>query len=404
MSGRSGVTRGKAPTGSADARIHAALAPSTLRVLVVEDNPGDAELLVETLADVAPGETAFSCRCVVRLADARVALEEWPADVVLLDLTLPDGRGLDSLAAVRAAAPELPVVVMTGLADDTVALRALQAGAQDYLVKGRDGGGAIRRAVRHAVERQRLVSAARQATNLRDEVLAVVSHDLRNPLGTIGMCAQALGDPELESLDRVRSMGDIIQQACDWMMRLIEDLLDVARVESGTLTVDAWAVSATSVMEMIETMYRPLAEERSTELVIAMAPDLPKIQADTHRVVQALGNLISNALAFTPAGGRVTVGAERTAATDGTDGADGTDGIEGVRFSVADTGSGIAPEHLAHIFDRFWQARQTRRSGAGLGLAIVRGLVQAHGGTISVESTPGVGTTFTIVIPAAAVD
>src|SRR5690606_4845793 len=103
---------------------------------IVEDNPGDAELLVDTLDDVAPGGTAFSCRCVVRLADARVALDEWPADVVLLDLSLPDGRGLDSLAAVRTAAPEMPVVVMTGLADDALALQALQAGAQDYLVKG----------------------------------------------------------------------------------------------------------------------------------------------------------------------------------------------------------------------------------------------------------------------------
>ncbi|MHB1223580.1 MAG: ATP-binding response regulator [Gemmatimonadaceae bacterium] len=372
--------------------------PSALRVLVVEDNPGDAELLVETLDDVAPGDTAFSCRCVVRLADARVALDEWPADVVLLDLTLPDGRGLDSLAAVRAAAPELPVVVMTGLADDAIALRALQAGAQDYLVKGRDGGGAIRRAVRHAVERQRLVSAARQAANLRDEVLAIVSHDLRNPLGTIGMCAEALLDPGLDSFDSVRSTSDIIRRSCDWMMRLIEDLLDVARVESGTLTVDARPVEPGAVMEMVETMYRPLALERPAELIVSMAPDLPLIQADTDRVVQALGNLISNALAFTPAGGRVTVVASRVVGVDG--GVDG--GMDGgVRFSVADTGCGIAPEHLGHIFDRFWRARETRRSGAGLGLAIVRGLMEAHGGSVTVESVPGVGTTFTCTIPAA---
>lgn len=391
MSGRSAGTPGPALGASADARISAALAPSTLRVLVVEDNPGDAELLVETLDDVAPGDTTFSCRCVVRLADARVALDEWPADVVLLDLTLPDGRGLDSLAAVRAAAPELPVVVMTGLADDAIALRALQAGAQDYLVKGRDGGGAIRRAVRHAVERQRLVSAARRATNLRDEVLAVVSHDLRNPLGTIGMCTQALRDPRLDSFDRVRSTTDIIQRSCDWMMRLIEDLLDVARVESGTLTVDARPVAAAAVMEMVEAMFRPLADERPAELVVSVAPDLPMIQADTHRVVQALGNLISNALAFTPAGGRVTVAAESAAGTGG------------VCFSVADAGCGIAPEHLSHIFDRFWQARETRRSGAGLGLAIVRGLIEAHGGSVTVESSLGVGTTFTCTIPAAPV-
>jgi signal transduction histidine kinase len=356
-----------------------------LRVLIVEDNPGDAELLLEMLRDAADGP-AFACRCLPRLADARAALGEAPADAVLLDLSLPDGHGLESLAAIRVAAPDVPVVVMTGLADDAMALRAVQEGAQDYLVKGRDVDGAVRRAVRYAVERQRLVRAAHQAAAARDEVLAVVSHDLRNPLSTISMCAQALRDPTPASAEAARETAEIIQRSCDWMQRLISDLLDVTRVEAGTLTLHPDPLAVEAVTDALATMYAPLAAERQVRLGWSVADDLPMLHADGGRVIQALGNLLGNALKFTAAGGTVTVAVERAAGP-------------AVHVRVADSGCGVAAEHLAHIFDRFWQVPGTRR-GAGLGLAIAKGIVEGHGGTITVESTPGVGTTFTCTFPA----
>jgi len=263
----------------------------------------------------------------------------------------------------------------------------VQEGAQDYLVKGRDVDGAVRRAVRYAVERQRLVRAARQATAARDEVLAVVSHDLRNPLSTISMCAQALLDLAPVSPDAARETAGVIQRSCDWMQRLISDLLDVTRVEAGTLTLHPDTLALEAVTDALAAMYAPLAAERRVALDWSVAADLPAIHADGERLIQAVGNLLGNALKFTAAGGTVTVAAVRAAGG-------------AVQVRVADSGCGVAPEHLAHLFDRFWQVPGTRRGGAGLGLAIAKGIVEGHGGTITVESTPGVGTTFTCTFPA----
>lgn len=380
-----------------------------LSVLLVEDNPGDAELMSEMLREGGPGSPGFSLRHVVRLADAEEELATRPVDVVLLDLSLPDGRGLDSLAAVRRAAPEVPVVVMTGLADDEVALRAVQAGAQDYLVKGRDGDGAVRRAVRYAVERQRLARMAQQAVAARDEMLAIVSHDLRSPIGIIGMCAQALLDPEPVPPESAREMGAIIDRSCDWMLRLIGDLLDVTRLEAGMLPISPDPLPVAGMVEALVEMHAPIAAEKGVTLRADVAAGLPRILADGDRLVQALGNLVGNAIKFTPAGGLVTLHVEHADEEGDRDARDslGGQGGErpaargGVRFRLRDTGQGIAADTLEHVFDRFWQARSSRRGGAGLGLAIARGIVEAHGGTIEVASELGVGTTFTCTFPPA---
>lgn len=370
-------------------------APSApLNVLLVEDNPGDAELMAEMLDEAIPDVASFVTRHVTRLADACVELGRSPVDVVLLDLSLPDSHGLGSLETVRSVAPEVPVVVMTGLADDEVALRAVQAGAQDYLVKGRDGSGAVRRAVRYAVERQRLIRTAQRATAARDEMLAVVSHDLRNPIGTIGMCAQALLDPEPVPPDNAREMGAIIERSCDWMLRLISDLLDVTRMEAGVLTLRLDVLPAPDIASSLLEMYGPLATRRGVALQASVAPDLPRVYGDSDRVYQALSNLVGNAVKFTPADGEVTITVESA-------GQDANDGHGAILFHVSDTGPGIAADAQAHLFDRFWQARSAHRGGAGLGLAIARAIVLAHGGTIGVRSTLGVGTTFTCSFPAA---
>lgn len=363
---------------------------AVLRVLLVEDNAADAELLELMLRE--DRRAGFAVTRAARLADARAIVVGQRPDVTLLDLSLPDGAGLDSVRAIQAADPTLPIVVMTGLADDELALRAVHEGAQDYLVKGRDDAAAVRRAVRYAVERQHLVLAARRAAAARDELLAVVSHDLRNPLNAVRMCAQALQDPAPLPPESARSMGDIIERSCAWMQRLIGDLLDVARIEAGTLRLHREPGAAATVVATLRGLYAPLAADRGLTLATTVAPDLPPLHADTDRLVQALGNLLDNALKFTPTGGRVAVTVRRVGAA--------RDDAEAVAFEITDTGCGIAADHLAHVFDRFWQATDARRAGAGLGLAIARGIVEAHGGRIAVESTEARGTTFTCTIPA----
>ncbi len=374
-----------------------------LAVLIVEDNPGDAELLRVLLDEAeepaaagdddeagddgdAPAPLQIAVRWVERLRDARAALADAPADVVLLDLSLPDARGLSTVAQMRAAAPTLPIVVLTGLDDEALAVRAMRAGAQDYLVKGTVTAPGLRRAVRHAVERQRLVDAAQRATAARDVVLGVVAHDLRNPLSTIKMCASALGAAPEPA--QAAELAGVVRHAADWMERIIRDLLDVTAIEAGRLTVDRAPLDPAAVVERAREQFAPLAAERGLTLVADAAPGLPAVLADGERLLQALGNLLGNALKFTPQGGTVWL----TVADAPRDTA------RGVRFAVRDSGPGIAGEHLPHLFDRFWQARETRRAGAGLGLAIAQGIVQAHGGVIGVDSTVGEGAEFSFTL------
>ena len=363
------------------------VAPDTLHVLLVEDSPADAALIGAYLEPAARAVgPSFTVRRVTRLGEARRVLAEAPVDVVLLDLSLPDADRLESLQALLAQAPAVPIVVLTGTADDALALDAVRAGAQDYLVKGREEAHGVRRAVHHAVERQRLLHAAHQASRARDETLAIVSHDLRNALGALEAGVQALRDDEAMTPERLQHTLAIMQRSTAWMDRLIQDLLDVSRLEAGQLTLYPEPVPVNVAVRTLVAVHAAAALERGITLDVQAAPESPWIRADPDRLHQALGNLVANAIKFTPAGGRVTVS---TSAPDA--------GM--VRIAVADTGCGMEPGQLAHVFDRFWQARQARRGGAGLGLAIARGILEAHGGTIGVESTTGAGTTFTCALP-----
>lgn len=240
-----------------------------------------------------------------------------------------------------------------------------------------------------ALENARLYRLARQATQARDEVLSIVAHDLRNPLGTILIESELLRRPG--GLPERRSMkeSDAIHHAATRMDRLIDDLLDVTRMESGRLAIEQRSVSAADVISESVDAQRTLAASGSIELLCDIAAALPHVWGDRDRLLQVFENLIGNAIAFTKPGGRITVGA---AAREG-----------GILFWVADTGSGIAAEDLPYVFDRFWQSGKRRGGGAGLGLAIAKGIVEAHGGRMWVESTPGHGSTFFFEIPAARV-
>jgi len=238
-----------------------------------------------------------------------------------------------------------------------------------------------------AIENARLYRASGDATQLRDQVLGIVAHDLRNPLSTILLNAAALKrfgpDPERRSQKR----GDAIHRAATRMNRLIQDLLDVAVMESGQLAIERARLSARELVAAAVDMQKPLASSSSLELRVDCDSDLPDIWGDRDRLLQVFENLIGNAIKFTNAGGCITVGA--------------TSRDREVIFHVADTGPGIAPENLPRVFDRFWQATSTNRQGAGLGLPITKGIVEAHGGRIWVESTPSRGATFSFTIPQA---
>jgi signal transduction histidine kinase len=214
-----------------------------------------------------------------------------------------------------------------------------------------------------------------------------VAHDLRNPLSLILMEARLLGSNWQGPERRKRQPAEVIEDAASRMNILIQDLLDVTSIEAGHLTVEKVRLAGAQIVSAAVDGHRALASSRSIELRLDMPQEVPDVLADRDRLLQVFDNLIGNAVKFTPPGGCITVGA----ALRDTD----------VLLWVGDTGSGIAIGDHPHVFDRFYQARVARRSGAGLGLAIVRGIVEAHGGRVWVESTPGRGSTFFFTVATA---
>lgn len=238
-----------------------------------------------------------------------------------------------------------------------------------------------------AVDNARLYATAREATRARDETLRVVAHDIGNGLSAVrlhaSLCTRLLPEDEAGAAARehARHIAELVSQA----QRLRQDLLDAASLESGALTMRFAPVDTVEMVEEALERIAPLAAEKGITVTSEVADDLPVIAADMERLLQAMGNLLGNAVKFTPSGGSVTVRAERVGGA--------------VRVAVTDTGPGIAPEHLPHVFDRFWRAPGAGGVGSGLGLAIAKGLVEAHHGVLEVESEPGAGTTFRFTLP-----
>jgi signal transduction histidine kinase len=246
----------------------------------------------------------------------------------------------------------------------------------------------IRRVVTNEVERvrlQELYRTAQETIDAREEVLKIVSHDLRNPLGTIAMAADLLLDLPGSEEQRRRYLV-IIKRSGERATRLVLDLLDAARMEAGRLPLEPEVVTVDVLIDDAVEMMAPHAAESSLILEVAPAGKLPPVSADPQRILQVFSNLIGNAIKFTPPGGTITLEARLE---------DGS-----VRLSVRDTGPGIPPDQLARIFERLWQSTPGDRRGIGLGLTIARAIVEAHGERIGVESVVGEGTEFWFTLSA----
>ena len=237
-----------------------------------------------------------------------------------------------------------------------------------------------------AVDNAQLYRSAQMAIRARDDVLGVVSHDLRNPLAVISMCAASLSASGFDDMARNTEAMQTIQDSARWAHRLIQDLLDIAAIEAGGLSLTRRAEDPVLLVTKLALSFEDLAAAQRVSLVTELPEHLPEIECDADRLLQAFGNLIGNALKFTPPGGEICL----SAAAEGA----------GVRFSVADTGPGIPEGDVPHIFDRFWTARRNSRvRGTGMGLAIVRGIVEAHGGSVRADRNVHGGATFTVYLP-----
>lgn len=264
--------------------------------------------------------------------------------------------------------------------DLTKAIRAVARGElkQNVVVKSKDELGVLADAFNHmSSDLDRLIKSRRQMT-------ADIAHDLRNPLTVIGGYVESMRDGVLQPTpERL----DAIQMEVQHLKRLVEDLRILSQVDAGELSLNRELVSIPLLLEQTALSYRALTEKQGMTLRIDLAPDLPEIQADPDRLAQVLGNLISNSMRYTPQGGEITLQAKRA--------------TKSVVVQVIDNGKGISSDALPYIFDRFYRADPARTQGdeSGLGLTIAKSIVEAHGGSIAAESSPGKGTIIKILLP-----
>ncbi len=479
------------PGGQAEARHGVTIPRPPIRVLLIEDDPGDADLVKIVLAEVSTPK--FQLTWADRLKVGLESLAKETPDLVLCDLSLPDSHGIETFLRVHAQAPKVPIVLMTGFDDETFALEAVRSGAQDYLVKGSVDGKLLARVIRYAIERKRAeeelsrlasfpelnpnpilevelagrltyhnpaartqfpdletlgtkhplladvpaivdrlqkshrvsylrelkvgtrvyeqqfyyvqgdrvvrtyiqdVTERKQIEQMKDDFVGTVSHELRTPLSItregISQVLDGLLGPVTERQTKILQVS---RNQMDRLARIINSLLDISKIEAGRVGLQRAKVDLAALVRQVAAGFEPRAAEKGLALTVTV-PDGPvEVYGDADKLIQIFTNLVGNAMRFT-AKGSIAL----SAAPDG----------RWVQCAVADTGPGIAPEHLSKVFNRFQQfgrpAAAGKELGTGLGLAITKGLVELHHGTIRLESQVDKGTTFRFTLPAYSVE
>jgi signal transduction histidine kinase len=365
-----------------------------LQVLLVEDNAGDARLLREMFSTERPD--SFELTHLLRMSEAVNHLAKGGVDIILLDMGLPDGHGLDTVRRAHAAAPGVPVIVLTGLDDEALAAQAMKEGAQDYLIKGQIENRALPRALRHAIERHRMQTETdlirTNQMQFKDEFLSHVSHELRSPLTAIYQFVTILldrlaGELNLEQNEYL----EIVLRNVKQLQSMINDLLEVTRVQAGKLTIELQCTSVSDAINYAVNTLQGAATVKGITLSSDLEVQLPSACADPTRIRQILIILLDNAIKFTPANGAVKIQARILEKNPNL-----------LVLEVSDSGSGISPDMTERIFERLFQTSDPAlagRKGLGLGLYICKELVTRQGGQIWARSAPGQGAVLSVTLP-----
>jgi hypothetical protein len=415
-----------------------------VKVLVIEDSKTQAHRLRRLL------EQAGFVALVAEDGEAGLRLCKGAAmpDIVVSDVLMPGIDGFEVCRRLKAAEAtrHLPVLLLTSLTDPQDVVRALSAGADNFVTKPYDDARLIARiratVANHALptdecavdiqgqtfrvdapparilrllvssledatvrnaeleqsraelalvsqQRELLIIAERTARQAREELLAIVAHDLRTPLGVIGLSSNALQEaiPAGPDGDEARSLAALGERAAKQMGRLIRDLLDVSSIEAGRLRFEFADHDPAALLAEAENLLAPLAAQKAISVHTRVPAGLPLVRCDRHRIQQVLSNLIGNAIKFTPESGKLVLSA--------------TSAADEVTFLVTDNGPGIPVEAIPRIFDRHWTGRGRAGADSGLGLYIAKGIVEAHEGRIAVARIPAGGTQFSFSVPCA---
>lgn len=364
-----------------------------MNVLLVEDSQTDAAVVQRYLRD---DHDPHAVRVVRRFADFAAAVRERVWDIVLLDMTLPDGEGLELYRRARAIVPMLPIVILSARSDENLALAAVAAGAQDYLLKGHVDPVTLKRALRYAVERDRmqrrlesgLAELERQRANVirlnaqKNELIATLAHDIRGPLTAIVGFGEMLADGGLDGEEATKAAETIVRNG-QRLATLSDDVVALSRIELGELELDIEQFDL--AMLVAEEVEGRLAHR---EIRFVCDSDDTRIVGDKRRLRQSIDNLLGNAVKYSKDDTPIVLTLHGNA--------------NSLTLDISDRGIGIPNDELARVFDRFARGSNARRakiSGTGLGLFLVRTFIERHGGRISVRSAVGVGSTFSVVLP-----
>ncbi len=369
---------------------------SSFQVLLIEDSEDDYEAVRRELYLNTRGHAAdFSIHWERTFAEGSVALRKNQVDVILLDLTLPDSNPQNGVQRIKSEFMDVPVVVLTGVDDEMLAIKMVEAGAQDYLVKGRHPG-LLARTISYAVQRQDILRqlekaerATRRAAQAKSAFFASMSHEIRNPLTSVIGYSEALMSSKLDERETNTALSAIFSNGRH-LLQVINDVLDLSKIEAGELKIEMSREPLAPVLRELHQTFLGKAKEKKLQFEIEPRYPLPlQFESDAFRLKQILVNLVSNAIKFTKEGFvklSVFIDKEKTS----------------LIFEVKDSGVGISAESKQSLFKAFSQGEASRArvyGGTGLGLVISNQLAERLGGSIDFQSREGIGTTFTVKIP-----
>jgi two-component system sensor histidine kinase/response regulator len=361
------------------------------RILIIEDSVSFATALAAMLNHDPPIPTETVVTHNLRAGVAR--LERDDITSIIADLSLGDSDGLDTVSALKQAAPDLPLIVLTG-SEQNLGQEAIKLGAQDYLLKGEITAKQLHRSLVYAMERVRSQRAEQERLRLcreREDFMATLTHDLKNPLLAGNRILEMIADEKMGPLNE--EQRDLLQKVVDsnrGLLHMIRNLVEVYRYEKD---VDSIVKDNTDLRRLLTSYLDEIqaaVEHKGIKLVTEVPPKMDEVCADPTSILRVFQNLLENAVKFTPSGGLITVRLWQD--------------HDKALFEVTDTGPGITEEDRKKLFQRFRQGRQGQRMsiGTGLGLYLCRQIVQAHKGEICCKVNKGKGTTFVVQIPVSA--